>query len=81
MATLEARFVGILLLILMKIGDEGELIAFRVVALGVVTTRGRFRLRIEEGSFCDVNSGGGVGRGGCSEVSMDGRAELFSEGA
>ena len=30
--------------------------------------------------FCSGKLAGGVG-GGCSEVSMDGRAELFSDGA
>lgn len=77
----DTRLVGTVLVILMTIGDEGELIAFRVVAFGLVTTWGRLRLRIGVGSFCDAGSDGGGGSGSNSEVSMDGRAELFSDGA
>jgi hypothetical protein len=72
---LELRFEATLLVILMKIGEVGGLTALR---FGASTTFGRLRFKI--GDAClGVGSLGGVGMGGWSVVSVDGRGVFLSD--
>jgi len=81
LATFEARFELMLLVILMNTG-EPVLTALRVVAFsfGLSMTFGRLRLSIGDGCWFIVYVWGGVGIGGRS-ASVEGRGELRVEGA